>query len=88
MQLGRLTMSQQFNLFRKTKEQIAKVIGQSAMEALIDNALVLVSVGGNDYVNNYESPLTNTKNQYTPAQFQALLMTTFKGQLQVLCFHP
>lgn len=88
MQLGRLTMSQQFDLFSKTKEQIAMVIGRPAMEALIDNAIFLFSVGGNDFVNNYESPLTNTKDQYTPAQFQALLMTTFKGELEVFCFHP
>lgn len=80
--IGRVTMSQQFGHFEKTKADIAQVLGQQGMEELIANAVYSFSVGGNDYVNNYMAATTSTKSKYTPAQYQDLLISTFRGQLQ------
>lgn len=83
VQIGRVTMSQQFDNFQKTKAKIALLIGQPGADELISNAIYSFTVGGNDYVNNYLAVTTTTQSTYTPPQFQDLLITTFKAQLQV-----
>lgn len=80
--IGRVTMSQQFAHFQKTKDQIALVIGPQGTDELIHNALYSFTVGGNDYINNYMAITTNTKNKYTVPQYHDLLITTYRGQLK------
>lgn len=80
--IGRVTMSKQFEHFQKTKQQIALLIGQQGADELINNAIYSFTVGGNDYVNNYMARTTSSKRMYTPPQYLALLMSTFRGQLQ------
>ena len=76
-------MSQQFDHFTKTKQQIALMIGQQGMEKLIHNGIYSFTVGGNDYINNYMALTTNTKNMYTLPQYLDRLITLFRGQLKV-----
>jgi len=39
VQIGRLTMSQQFGYFQKTKQQLVQVIGEANMEQLVANGI-------------------------------------------------
>ncbi|KAG0612997.1 hypothetical protein M758_6G068200 [Ceratodon purpureus] len=80
--IGRVTMSQQFDYFQKTKDKIAQIIGQPGTDELINNAIYSFTIGGNDYVNNYLAATTSTKRKYTLPQFQDLLINTFSGQLK------
>ncbi|KAG0585695.1 hypothetical protein M758_2G029800 [Ceratodon purpureus] len=80
--IGRVTMSQQFDHFTKTKQQIALMVGQQGMEELIHNGIYSFTVGGNDYINNYMALTTNTKNMYTLPQYLDRLITLFRGQLK------
>lgn len=83
VQIGRLTMSRQFQLFQQTKVQIAELIGQPAADKLISDAIYSFTVGGNDFINNYLAITSQRKNQYTPPQYIQLLVTNFQGQLKV-----
>jgi hypothetical protein len=76
-------MSQQFDHFQKTKQQIALIIGQQGADELIHNAIYSFTVGGNDYINNWMALTTNTKNKYTLPQYLDLLITMYRGQLKV-----
>jgi hypothetical protein len=42
-----------------------------------------VTIGANDYVNNYFLRGSPTKLEYTPAQYQELLLDKFSAQLAV-----
>ena len=83
MQIGRLTMSKQFQLFQQTKVQIAELIGQPAADQLIHDAIYSFTIGGNDFINNYLAITSQRKNQYTPPQYIQLLITNFQAQLKV-----
>lgn len=80
--IGRVTISQQFGYFQKTKQQIELIIGQPAADELIHNAIYSFTVGGNDFVNNYMAVTTSTSRKYTPSQYQDLLINNFHGQLK------
>nr|XP_024381174.1 GDSL esterase/lipase At5g18430-like [Physcomitrium patens]PNR51216.1 hypothetical protein PHYPA_010402 [Physcomitrium patens] len=75
-------MRHQFSYFEQTKKQIAQIIGRPATDDLIYNAIYSFTIGGNDYMNNYLASAINTKNMYTPQQYQDLLINSFKSQIK------
>ncbi|KAJ7110301.1 hypothetical protein O6H91_10G029800 [Diphasiastrum complanatum] len=79
--LQRLIFPQQIQLFQKYQRDVADLIGPVATARLISEALYSVTMGGNDYINNYLLPLSVRKRQYTPDQFNQLLIATFRNQL-------
>ncbi|GLJ40658.1 hypothetical protein SUGI_0839510 [Cryptomeria japonica] len=48
-----LRMPLQFEYFREYQDRVATIIGRSATNELVANAVVSITLGGNDYVNNY-----------------------------------
>ena len=48
-----LRMPEQFHYFQQYQDRVASIIGRNATNKLVAEGLVSISLGGNDYVNNY-----------------------------------
>eukprot|EP00249_Psilotum_nudum_P005586 c19037_g1_i1 orf=1-579(-) len=79
--ISRITQSEQVQYFRDYKNQITQLIGESAAESLVSDALYSVTIGGNDYINNYLLLNSRRSRQFTLSQFQDLLISTLRKQL-------
>lgn len=60
-----------------------QIVGPSAGATLIKNSVFSITMGANDYLNNYLVVASPTPRLYNPQNFQNLLISTFKQQLLV-----
>ncbi|CAN1281597.1 GDSL esterase/lipase At4g16230 [Linum perenne] len=60
---GRINMDAQIDNFAKTKNDIISMIGLAKAEKLLENALYSVTIGSNDFVNNYLTPIISVFEQ-------------------------
>ncbi|CAN0855358.1 GDSL esterase/lipase At4g16230 [Linum grandiflorum] len=60
---GRINMDEQIGNFAKTKQDIISMIGVDKAEKLVQNALYSVTIGSNDFVNNYLTPIISILEQ-------------------------
>ncbi|RAL40388.1 hypothetical protein DM860_006458 [Cuscuta australis] len=86
MQGDRFTFSQQIENFQRTlKYQLQKEMREEELIGYLNKSLVVISIGSNDYVNNYLLPsLYSTSYTYNPTNFADLLIEHFSKQLTVL----
>ncbi|KAK6918601.1 GDSL lipase/esterase [Dillenia turbinata] len=85
--MGPIPLSKQINNFRETASRIFGLFGQNvtAMNDYMSRVLVIMSVGSNDYLNNYLRPdLYTTSTQYSPLAFSNLLVQQIGQQLLAL----
>eukprot|EP00249_Psilotum_nudum_P037063 c938_g1_i1 orf=296-1387(+) len=82
--IGRVDFDTQLGWFGNTISELQQLLGVSAAQNLVTNSLYTTVLGSNDYINNYLLAASNTAQQYTPAQFQQLLLTKFSSQLTQL----
>ncbi|CAL1356846.1 unnamed protein product [Linum trigynum] len=80
----RLTLNDQIDCFRQTKESIRAKIGDSAANKLVNLALYFIGIGSNDYVNNFLQPFLADGQQYTHDEFLNLLTSTLDKQISRL----
>jgi len=59
------------------------MVGESKTAEIFAKALWYVTIGSNDYINNYLLKGSATGKQYTPQQYENLLISTFEQQLRV-----
>ncbi|KAF2539416.1 hypothetical protein F2Q68_00023078 [Brassica cretica] len=77
----RFSMRRQVENFDKTLMEISRGIGSSVTEYMA-KSLVVVSLGNNDYINNYLKPsLFLTSSIYNPTSFADLLVSNFTSNL-------
>ncbi|KAI4326402.1 hypothetical protein MLD38_031723 [Melastoma candidum] len=67
MGLTIIRIHQQFKYFQEYQQRLAELIGEEQAQKRVNNALVLITLGGNDFVNNYflNPPLTTRRQQFT-----------------------
>ncbi|KAF5181323.1 GDSL esterase/lipase [Thalictrum thalictroides] len=82
--IQRLSMDDQLTCFEKTREKIKAKVGEQAADSLYKEAVYLIGIGSNDYVNNYLQPFLADGQQYTHDDFVNLLMSTLEKQLRRL----
>ncbi|CAI9778612.1 unnamed protein product [Fraxinus pennsylvanica] len=59
----------QLEFFRQYQQRVAALIGEEKAQQLVNKALVLITLGGNDFVNNYFfTPITARRLQSTNGQ--------------------
>lgn len=64
------------------------LIGEEQTERLVNGALVLITLGGNDYVNNYFFlPVTPRRLQYNLQDFSVYLISEYRKILMVIDEH-
>ncbi|KAF8039275.1 hypothetical protein BT93_B1721 [Corymbia citriodora subsp. variegata] len=80
-----IRMYQQLDYFRQYQQKVVALIGQERTRKLVNQALVLVTVGGNDFVNNYYLvPYSARSRQYSLPNYVRFLISEFKKQLMRL----
>lgn len=84
MQAGVLRMSVQIDYFKEYQQRISSMIGEKQTKELVNKALVLVSVGGNDFVNNYYlTPYSARRQQYALRDYVTLLISEYRKIMMV-----
>lgn len=74
----------QLNYFQQYQKNVKALIGEGPTEKLINESLVLITLGGNDFVNNYYlMPLTLRSLQFELRPYVAFLIVEYKKILQV-----
>ncbi|XP_010452841.2 PREDICTED: LOW QUALITY PROTEIN: GDSL esterase/lipase At5g08460-like [Camelina sativa] len=82
-QLGeRFSMARQVENFEKTLVEITRMSRSESVKEYMAKSLVVVSLGNNDYINNYLKPsLFLTSSIYDPTSFADLLVSNFTTHL-------
>ncbi|XP_059669421.1 GDSL esterase/lipase At1g29670-like [Cornus florida] len=86
-QLGaRISMNGQVRNYRSTVSQLRQLLGSEAAAAKhLSKCLHSVSIGSNDYLNNYFMPrFYSTSRRYTPAQYANVLIQEYSRQIRSL----
>ncbi|XP_058209898.1 GDSL esterase/lipase At4g16230-like [Rhododendron vialii] len=80
---GRFNMDEQIDYFANTRQDIISSIGGPATMRLLRTALFSVTMGSNDFINNYLTPVLSTPVQQTvpPEKFVGFLIARFRSQL-------
>jgi hypothetical protein len=73
--------------FRHTRAQLDALLGPNAAHNLVGNALYVLIVGANDFLDNYLSPIPSTaESSLPPEAFISKLIASFRDQIMVK--HP
>lgn len=74
----------QLEFFRQYQLRVSAIIGEAAAQQLVHSALVLITLGGNDFVNNYFlTPINFRRLQYNIQDFSQFLVSEYKKVLMV-----
>ncbi|KAK7279469.1 hypothetical protein RJT34_24522 [Clitoria ternatea] len=83
--VGILRMFQQFGLFEQYQGRLREEVGAEEAKRIVNGALVLMTLGGNDFVNNYFlTPVSARSLQFTIPQFSRYLITQYRNILMRL----
>lgn len=81
-------MDAQLDSFANTRQDMISSIGVSATLELLQGALFSVTIGANDFINNYLTPVLSTteQNLVSPESFLETMISRFRLQLAVNFF--
>lgn len=78
-------MYRQLDYFEEYQERVANQIGVARTKKLVNQALVLITVGGNDFVNNYYLvPYSARSRQFSLQEYVKYLIVEYRKLLQVI----
>ncbi|KAL3531152.1 hypothetical protein ACH5RR_010474 [Cinchona calisaya] len=70
---------QQLELFAEYQQRLAAIIGPDEAQQRVNQGLVLITLGGNDYVNNYFlTPISARRLQYNIQDYSVLLISEYR----------
>ncbi|GLJ15054.1 hypothetical protein SUGI_0246040 [Cryptomeria japonica] len=80
-----IKMPQQFQYFVEYKNKVAKMLGVKATNKLVAEGLMSITLGGNDYVNNYYLlPVSQRSIQYTLPNYTQFIISEYEKYLRRL----
>ncbi|GER41152.1 GDSL esterase/lipase [Striga asiatica] len=80
-----IPIDRQLEYFEQYQSRVSAIIGDELAVSLVNGALVLITLGGNDYVNNYFlTPVTLRRLQYNLQDYSYLLISEYRKILQRL----
>ncbi|XP_059632811.1 GDSL esterase/lipase At4g16230-like [Cornus florida] len=83
---GRINLDAQMDNFANTRQYIIANIGAPAAMKLFKNSLFSITIGSNDFINNYLTPVVSTvEQQFVPPEiFVGAMISRFRIQLMRL----
>ncbi|KAL3750436.1 hypothetical protein ACJRO7_011438 [Eucalyptus globulus] len=73
---------QQLQFFQQYQQRVAALIGEEQAQQLVSNALVLITLGGNDFVNNYYLvPFSARSRQFSLPDYVVYLISEYRNIL-------
>lgn len=84
MQINIIRMPQQLAYFRQYQSRVSGLIGEANTQRLVNQALVLMTLGGNDFVNNYYLvPNSARSRQFSIQDYVPYLIREYRKILMV-----
>lgn len=79
-------MEVQVNNFAETRKELTRMLGANATKELLGKSVFSITMGANDFINNYLVPIASTIQRVfvTPDSFIDQVMTTYRAQLMRL----
>lgn len=78
-------MYRQLELFQQYKQLVRALIGGDRTKRLVNEALILITVGGNDFVNNYYLvPNSARSSQFALPDYVKYLISEYRKLLMVI----
>ncbi|XP_075647276.1 GDSL esterase/lipase At4g28780-like [Castanea sativa] len=75
----------QFELFQQYQQRLSTQVGQAQAKRLVNDALVLITLGGNDFVNNYFlTPFSARSRQFSIPDYCRYLISEYRKILRTL----
>ncbi|CAL5321961.1 unnamed protein product [Camellia sinensis] len=79
-----LRITQQMQYFQQYQQRVSALIGSARAKQLVNQALVLITLGGNDFVNNYYLvPFSARSRQYSLPDYVRFLISEYQKVLQM-----
>ena len=79
-----IRMPQQFQNFIEYKDKLSQLVGVAEANRLVAEGLMSITLGGNDYVNNYYLlPVSARSVQYTVSAYTQFIISEYKKYLRV-----
>ncbi|KAA8543447.1 hypothetical protein F0562_021058 [Nyssa sinensis] len=76
---------QQMEFFQEYQQRVSAIIGPAGAQQLVNQALVLITLGGNDFVNNYFlMPYSARRLQYSLPDFSRYIISEYRNILKTL----
>ena len=83
-----IRMYRQLEYFQEYQRRVAALVGQARAKQLVNGGLVLITVGGNDFVNNYYLiPGSARSRQFSLPDYVKYLIPEYKKILKVINFN-
>lgn len=77
-------MFRQFEYFQEYQNRLAALIGAEQAKRRVNEALILITVGGNDFVNNYYLvPFSARSRQFALPDYVRYVISEYKKLLMV-----
>ena len=87
LQANILRMFNQFQLFEQYQQRVRAIVGADRSRQLVNGALVLITLGGNDFVNNYFlTPFAPRRRQFSLPDYCRYLVQEYRKVLMVIIF--
>ncbi|EPS72894.1 hypothetical protein M569_01863, partial [Genlisea aurea] len=79
-----IKMPQQLAYFEQYQQRVTSLIGAAETRKLVNQALVLMTLGGNDFVNNYYLvPFSARSRQFALPEYVSFIISEYKKILRV-----
>ncbi|ONK63843.1 uncharacterized protein A4U43_C07F19510 [Asparagus officinalis] len=74
-----IRISQQLENFRQYQQRLSSLVGEAQAKRLVNKALVLITLGGNDFVNNYYLvPYSARSRQFSLPDYVTYIISEYK----------
>ena len=85
MQLNIIRIVRQLEYFQQYQTRVSGLIGAEETQRLVNSALVLITLGGNDFVNNYYLvPFSARSRQFSLPNYVTYLISEYRKVLVVI----
>ncbi|CBI37236.3 hypothetical protein VitviT2T_009939 [Vitis vinifera] len=82
--LNIIRISRQLEFFQQYQQRVSALIGEEQTQRLVNQALVLITLGGNDFVNNYFLPLSLRSRQMSLPDYSRYVISEYRKILMKL----
>ena len=87
LQINIIRITRQLQLFEQYQQRVSALIGEEQAVRLVNEALVLITLGGNDFVNNYYLvPFSARSRQFALPDYVVYLISEYRKILMVYCY--
>lgn len=83
--LNIIRIGRQLDYFQQYQQRLSELIGEAQTQSLVNDALVLITLGGNDFVNNYYLvPFSARSRQFALPDYVSYLISEYRKVLTKL----